>query len=144
MAPATVTTQMDLTTDLSCHLGQAYSTSPLPLSLNSNRSASPEPRTVDAFISTLLQAVTDDDPALCTSCEEGAIATSRCGDCSEMLCDPCVKAHQRVRITKDHHIIRFSEDINSRRSNNGSQGSQVSNLLNWGKIIILMALIIGF
>lgn len=29
-------------------------------------------------------------------------------DCSELLCDTCVRAHQRVRLTKDHRISRFA------------------------------------
>ena len=28
-----------------------------------------------------------------------------------MLCDSCVRAHQRVRLTKDHYIVRFTEDV---------------------------------
>lgn len=57
--------------------------------------------------------MTGDDLPLCSSCEEGTSASSRCRDCSEMLCDPCVQAHQRVRITKDHRIVRFSSETNN-------------------------------
>lgn len=60
----------------------------------------------------LFQAVTGDDRPLCSSCEEGTSASSRCRDCSEMLCDPCVQAHLRVRITKDHRIVRFTQETN--------------------------------
>lgn len=31
-------------------------------------------------------------------------ATSFCVDCSELICDNCVAAHQRLKITKDHTI----------------------------------------
>lgn len=31
-------------------------------------------------------------------------ATSYCVDCSELICDSCVEAHQRLKITKDHTI----------------------------------------
>lgn len=31
-------------------------------------------------------------------------ATSFCVDCSELICDSCVTAHQRLKITKDHTI----------------------------------------
>ncbi|CRK90517.1 CLUMA_CG004122, isoform A [Clunio marinus] len=31
-------------------------------------------------------------------------ATSYCVDCSELICDNCVAAHQRLKITKDHTI----------------------------------------
>ncbi len=40
----------------------------------------------------------------CTACEENATATSFCTDCCEYLCDQCVQAHKRVRVTKDHTI----------------------------------------
>lgn len=40
----------------------------------------------------------------CTNCEDNASATSFCTDCREWLCDACVQAHQRVRVTKDHVI----------------------------------------
>ncbi|XP_051863941.1 E3 ubiquitin-protein ligase TRIM33 isoform X2 [Drosophila albomicans] len=40
----------------------------------------------------------------CSSCSDGAVATSWCVDCSEYICDNCVQAHQRLKITKDHTI----------------------------------------
>ncbi len=47
-------------------------------------------------------------PRLCSSCDEGSSATSTCKDCNEFLCDKCVRAHQRVRLTKDHYIVRIA------------------------------------
>ncbi|KAF4522049.1 hypothetical protein B566_EDAN004031 [Ephemera danica] len=44
----------------------------------------------------------------CNSCEDGGVAQYRCRECNEVLCDHCLQAHQRVRITKDHFIIRLS------------------------------------
>ena len=41
------------------------------------------------------------------NCAEGSRATSFCKKCQEYLCDNCVKAHQRVRLTKDHYIERI-------------------------------------
>ncbi len=32
--------------------------------------------------------------------------TARCNDCNEDLCDTCVVAHQRVKLTKEHVITR--------------------------------------
>lgn len=32
------------------------------------------------------------------------LATSWCVDCQEYICDNCVEAHQRLKITKDHTI----------------------------------------
>lgn len=40
----------------------------------------------------------------CTSCEDGSNASSYCMNCNEWLCDACVNAHQRVKVTKDHII----------------------------------------
>ncbi|XP_064467233.1 E3 ubiquitin-protein ligase TRIM71-like [Ornithodoros turicata] len=59
----------------------------------------------------------------CSACDEGNPATGRCRDCNELLCDNCVWAHQRVRLTKDHNIVRVSEDkpqimLNSCTNNN--------------------------
>ncbi len=45
-----------------------------------------------------------EDIKQCTGCEENATATSFCSDCTEYLCDQCVQAHRRVRVTKDHTI----------------------------------------
>ncbi|KAF5302014.1 hypothetical protein FQA39_LY10484 [Lamprigera yunnana] len=101
-------------------------TSSLPLTIPSH--TSPEPNSVDSFITDLLQAVTGDDVPICSSCEEGASASSRCRNCSELLCDPCVRAHQRVRITKDHRIVKFAKDVNNIPDSLSSvSSSQASN-----------------
>uniref|UniRef100_A0AAY4CMB4 E3 ubiquitin-protein ligase TRIM71 n=2 Tax=Denticeps clupeoides TaxID=299321 RepID=A0AAY4CMB4_9TELE len=47
-------------------------------------------------------------PPQCSSCDEGNRAASHCLDCQEYLCDNCVRAHQRVRLTKDHFIERLA------------------------------------
>ncbi|RZF32230.1 hypothetical protein LSTR_LSTR011502 [Laodelphax striatellus] len=46
----------------------------------------------------------------CGTCREGASATSHCQVCNESLCDSCVSAHLRVRLTKDHIIFRLKND----------------------------------
>ena len=48
-------------------------------------------------------------PPVCTSCDEEQQASSFCIDCQEWLCDPCVIAHKRVKITKDHNFSSQSE-----------------------------------
>ncbi|KAM3955462.1 tripartite motif-containing protein bonus [Aphomia sociella] len=40
----------------------------------------------------------------CNSCDDTEPATSYCVDCAEFICDNCVHAHQRLKITKDHTI----------------------------------------
>lgn len=40
----------------------------------------------------------------CTNCTDDLPATSYCVECREMICDNCVAAHMRLKITKDHTI----------------------------------------
>ncbi|KAK2723589.1 E3 ubiquitin-protein ligase TRIM71-like [Artemia franciscana] len=77
---------------------------------------------IDMFLGDVLKAVDADEMSqklrnvslnFCTNCDEEAMATSRCRDCNELLCDSCVRAHQRVRLTKDHFIARLSGNISS-------------------------------
>ena len=46
---------------------------------------------------------------VCTYCSDGNLVTSRCRDCSEDLCDNCVRAHQRVKLTREHTIVRYPD-----------------------------------
>lgn len=69
-----------------------------------------ESSSVDSLITSLLQAVTGEP---CGNCDEhsssrnGAPAVARCQDCGEPLCEACVTAHRRVRLTRDHRIERY-------------------------------------
>ncbi|XP_017849523.1 transcription intermediary factor 1-alpha isoform X2 [Drosophila busckii] len=56
----------------------------------------------------------------CSSCSDGAVATSWCVDCSEYICDSCVQAHQRLKITKDHTIKPKDEANSEQLAGNGS------------------------
>ena len=56
----------------------------------------------------------EDDQHMCHSCEENSEASSRCEDCEEFLCSDCVRAHQRVKYTKDHTITALQ--ISARRA----------------------------
>ena len=49
----------------------------------------------------------------CTSCDDESKASSYCMNCNEWLCDACVNAHQRVKMTKDHIIQSKSSNSNS-------------------------------
>jgi len=49
------------------------------------------------------------DDKICTSCDENEAASSFCVECAEWLCDPCVIAHKRVKLTKDHSVKPKSE-----------------------------------
>ncbi|XP_041093506.1 transcription intermediary factor 1-beta-like isoform X3 [Polyodon spathula] len=46
---------------------------------------------------------------VCQCCEDSVLACGFCVQCSEWLCDPCVGAHQRVKLTKDHTVRTRSE-----------------------------------
>ncbi|XP_051520735.1 LOW QUALITY PROTEIN: E3 ubiquitin-protein ligase TRIM71-like [Myxocyprinus asiaticus] len=48
----------------------------------------------------------------CSSCDEGNLASSYCLDCQEYLCVNCVRAHQRVRLTKDHLMAEKTQAMN--------------------------------
>uniref|UniRef100_H3APK4 E3 ubiquitin-protein ligase TRIM71 n=1 Tax=Latimeria chalumnae TaxID=7897 RepID=H3APK4_LATCH len=63
----------------------------------------------------------------CSCCDEGNAATSHCLDCQEYLCDNCVRAHQRVRLTKDHYIERFADRPGNRGGGNNSTASSSSS-----------------
>lgn len=58
----------------------------------------------------------------CSSCDEENPASSHCLDCQEYLCDNCVRAHQRVRLTKDHFIERLGENFHLGGRSNGNAG----------------------
>ncbi|XP_061181390.1 E3 ubiquitin-protein ligase TRIM33-like isoform X1 [Saccostrea echinata] len=61
----------------------------------------------------------EEESHVCTGCDENQDATSFCAECKEWLCDQCVIAHKRVRITKDHTIQskeeakKIEDDANS-------------------------------
>ncbi|KAI8486740.1 hypothetical protein Bbelb_354880 [Branchiostoma belcheri] len=55
----------------------------------------------NVFLASLVKAVTEHheirqgkDDLLCTNCEEGKPATSRCSECAEFLCESCESAHR--------------------------------------------------
>ncbi|NWV35069.1 TIF1A factor, partial [Grantiella picta] len=47
---------------------------------------------------------------VCTSCEDNAEAHGFCVECVEWLCKTCIRAHQRVKFTKDH-IVRQKDEV---------------------------------
>lgn len=58
------------------------------------------------------------DDIKCSSCSDEAPASSWCVDCSEFICDNCVQAHQRLKITKDHTIKHKDEGIQEQTGGN--------------------------
>eukprot|EP00058_Branchiostoma_floridae_P026042 XP_002611532.1 hypothetical protein BRAFLDRAFT_63831 [Branchiostoma floridae] len=68
------------------------------------------------FLASLVKAVTEhhkvrhgQDGLLCTTCDEGKPATSRCSECAEFLCESCESAHRLQRATKGHTLFTFEE-----------------------------------
>ncbi|UYV81385.1 TRIM33 [Cordylochernes scorpioides] len=59
-------------------------------------------------------------PPCCTSCEDASAAAAFCLDCQEWLCETCLQAHQRVRITKDHSI-RLKDEMEGEKTANLGQ-----------------------
>lgn len=59
----------------------------------------------------------------CSSCSDDAPATSWCVECSEFICDSCVQAHQRLKITKDHTIKTKEEAAVDNQSSSGADKS---------------------
>lgn len=47
---------------------------------------------------------------VCTSCEDNAETNGFCVECVEWLCKTCIRAHQRVKFTKDH-TVRQKEEV---------------------------------
>nr|XP_050847136.1 E3 ubiquitin-protein ligase TRIM33-like isoform X1 [Vespula vulgaris]XP_050847137.1 E3 ubiquitin-protein ligase TRIM33-like isoform X1 [Vespula vulgaris] len=60
------------------------------------------------------ESVEIEEEKKCTSCHDNAIATSWCVECEEFICQSCVMAHQRLKITKDHTIKPKEEVANDR------------------------------
>ena len=67
------------------------------------------------FLVELLNALQNDDNAsgggssgsaeeIAKCANDDNPATRYCIDCSELICDTCVEAHRRLKITKDHTI----------------------------------------
>lgn len=59
----------------------------------------------------------------CSSCNDQTIATSQCTVCDDMLCDACVSAHKRVKLTRDHPITTL--DI-CNGTHNGASNNKIS------------------
>jgi len=63
----------------------------------------------NSFASNMLNILSIENPHSCTNCEDRQLASARCLDCVENLCDGCVMAHERIRQTKSHRVVSFEE-----------------------------------
>ncbi|EDO47715.1 predicted protein [Nematostella vectensis] len=65
------------------------------------------------FINNMLDflsvALSNSKPIFCTNCEDRNTASSRCIECMEFLCEQCVAAHKRTKLTKEHEILALNE-----------------------------------
>ncbi|XP_072042961.1 E3 ubiquitin-protein ligase TRIM56-like [Amphiura filiformis] len=46
---------------------------------------------------------------VCNCCDEELVAVSKCLDCDQYLCSPCLKAHRRFSALREHAIATFDE-----------------------------------
>lgn len=65
------------------------------------------------------QAGMEEKAHTCTACEENQDASSFCTECMEWLCEQCVQAHRRVRVTKDH-LIQAKEKVEAQGNGHSS------------------------
>ncbi|KFB40828.1 AGAP001328-PA-like protein [Anopheles sinensis] len=65
------------------------------------------------------------DQIKCSSCSDDASATSWCVECAEFICDSCVQAHQRLKITKEHTIKPKEAACSEQTGSNGLPGKNI-------------------
>lgn len=66
----------------------------------------------------------------CSGCSDDVAATSWCVECAEYICDSCVQAHQRLKITKDHTIKPKEEaDVESNLASTSSSVPGEKNIM---------------
>ncbi|XP_066591209.1 E3 ubiquitin-protein ligase TRIM33 isoform X3 [Prorops nasuta] len=93
-----------------------------------------ENRFITKFIDDDSNLGTDDDSKdneedkKCTSCHDNATATSWCVECEEFICQNCVMAHQRLKITKDH-TIKPKDEVSSETDNAKKQNKKTGGYL---------------
>ena len=49
---------------------------------------------------------------VCEACESGAVGVKKCIECDDWLCASCCDLHQRVKVTRSHHLVT-PNDLNS-------------------------------
>ena len=66
---------------------------------------------------------------VCDSCDENNFASIKCEECDDHLCEECVKAHKRMKITRNHTLsaIEGSHNTSANRSITASIGNFISN-----------------
>ena len=65
------------------------------------------------FINNMLDFITvqsfSSKPIDCTNCQDHSNAVARCGDCVEFLCEQCLAAHKRTKLTKEHEVLALKD-----------------------------------
>lgn len=64
---------------------------------------------INNMLDFLYVAQSSSKPVSCTNCDDRNTATSRCIECMEFLCQACVAAHHRTKLTKDHEVLALEE-----------------------------------
>ena len=57
----------------------------------------------------------------CGSCEDGK-ATGYCTDCGEFLCQDCQAAHKRVKLTRNHRMVYFEQQLQAPNDSSQTNG----------------------
>ena len=42
---------------------------------------------------------------ICTGCSKDSLASYKCEECSDYICEECFKAHKIVKFTRNHNLI---------------------------------------
>ena len=65
------------------------------------------------FINNMLDFITVQSytprPIDCTNCKDHTTAIARCVECVEFLCEQCLAAHKRTKLTKEHDVMMLKD-----------------------------------
>ena len=72
---------------------------------------------------------------ICGGCDNGSSTASyRCVECDEFLCEDCLRAHRRVKFTRDHNIQGLRDLAETQRLSDEQKASQVECFTHGGEI----------
>jgi len=65
----------------------------------------------------------------CGACDENHVVNAHCRDCKEDLCESCVIAHQRVKLTREHAIFHYPDATTTNRQTTFTPHSQNEDIM---------------
>ena len=57
----------------------------------------------------LKRKLSSPEKIVCSACNSGGEATSRCIDCNDFLCKRCTEMHATIRVLKSHQVVHVNE-----------------------------------